>query len=72
MSLTMLAWGVNGLVAYPFGALADRIGERETLATMAAGVLVIVGAAWLAGIPLKEGAGASAAPEALPQPAGGD
>jgi MFS family permease len=72
MSLTMMAWGVNGLVAYPFGALADRIGERETLATMAAGVLVIVGAAWLAGIPLKEGAGASAAPEALPQPAGGD
>jgi MFS family permease len=68
MSLTMLAWGVNGLAAYPFGALADRIGERETLVVMAAGVLVIVAGAWAASLPLR---GAAAEP-ALPRPLGGD
>jgi hypothetical protein len=39
MSITMLAWGVNGLAAYPFGALADSVGERQTLFVM--GILVI-------------------------------
>lgn len=73
MSLVMLAWGVNGLVAYPFGALADRIGERETLAVMAAGVLTIVGVAWAASVPLRPGARAvEAEGERLPRPAGGD
>ncbi|PFG75378.1 MFS transporter [Tepidiforma thermophila] len=68
MSLTMLAWGVNGLVAYPFGALADWIGERETLGVMAAGVLVIVAGAWFASLPLR----GAAAEGALPRPLGGD
>lgn len=73
MSLTMLAWGVNGLVAYPFGALADRIGERETLGVMAAGVLAIIGAAWAASVPLRPGAPAiELEAETLPRPAGGD
>ncbi|WBL36661.1 MFS transporter [Tepidiforma flava] len=73
MSLTMLAWGVNGLVAYPFGALADRIGERETLGVMAAGVLAIIGAAWAASVPLRPGAPAiEIDAETLPRPAGGD
>lgn len=73
MSLTMLAWGVNGLVAYPFGALADRIGERETLGVMAAGVLAIIGAAWAASVPLRPGARAiEIEAETLPRPAGGD
>jgi MFS family permease len=40
MSLTMMAWGVNGVVAFPFGMLADRVGERETLAIM--GMLVLI------------------------------
>jgi MFS family permease len=39
MSLTMLAWGFNSLAGMPFGALADAIGERETLFVM--GVLVL-------------------------------
>lgn len=39
MSLTMLAWGANGLVGLPFGLLADRVGEGPTLSLM--GVLVI-------------------------------
>ena len=41
MSLVMLAWGVNGIVALPFGMLADRFGERETLAVMAILVLAV-------------------------------
>ncbi len=70
MSLTMMAWGVNGLVAYPFGALADRIGERETLGVMALGVLAIVAGAWLASLPLRQPAEAEAG--ALPRAMGGD
>ena len=38
MSLTMLAWGANGLVGLPFGVLADAVGEGVTLSVM--GVLV--------------------------------
>ena len=40
MSVTMLAWGLNSLVGFPLGLLADRIGERETLFIM--GVLVLM------------------------------
>lgn len=39
MSLTMLAWGFNGLAGFPFGLLADGIGERNTLLVMGACVL---------------------------------
>lgn len=34
MSITMLAWGFNGLAGFPFGALADASGERATLLLM--------------------------------------
>lgn len=39
MALTMLAWGFNGLMGLPFGIMADRVGERQTLLLM--GVLVL-------------------------------
>lgn len=39
MSITMLAWGLNGLAGLPFGVLADRAGERQALFAM--GVLVL-------------------------------
>ncbi|MBA4180611.1 MAG: hypothetical protein C0506_08500 [Anaerolinea sp.] len=39
MSITMLAWGFNGLAGYPFGRLADASGERATLLLM--GTLVV-------------------------------
>ena len=39
MSITMLAWGFNGLAGYPFGALADASGERTTLLLM--GTIVV-------------------------------
>lgn len=41
MSLTMMAWGLNGLIGFPFGLLADAIGERETLFIMGSMVLLI-------------------------------
>ncbi len=47
MSLTMMAWGLNGLVGFPFGLLADQIGERQTIFIMAMLVLAVVGAATL-------------------------
>jgi len=50
MSLVMLAWGFNSLVALPYGILADHIGERETLVIMSVlvlGVSVIAGIAGL-------------------------
>jgi MFS family permease len=42
MSLTMMAWGLNGLVGYPFGLLADAVGERETIFLMGAMVLAVI------------------------------
>jgi MFS family permease len=39
MSITMVAWGLNGLAGYPFGILGDAAGERATLLVM--GLLVI-------------------------------
>jgi MFS family permease len=41
MSLTMMAWGFNGLAGLPFGLLADSIGERQTTLIMGAGVLIV-------------------------------
>jgi MFS family permease len=38
MSLTMLAFAGFGLMALPFGILADAVGERVTLAVMGSGV----------------------------------
>ncbi len=43
MSLTMLAWGGQGLAAFPLGVLADAIGERATLSALGAVVLAVVG-----------------------------
>jgi hypothetical protein len=58
----MLAWGFNGLVAFPFGVVADRLGERETLAIMGALVLAVTVASTAAHLALGR---------RPPQPAGG-
>ena len=42
MSLTMMAWGMNGVVGFPFGLLADATGERQTIFLMACLVLAVV------------------------------
>ncbi|MBA4180421.1 MAG: hypothetical protein C0506_07525 [Anaerolinea sp.] len=47
MAVTMMAFGLNAIVAYPVGALADRIGERETIAMVAVVSLVVVGAGFV-------------------------
>ncbi len=41
MSLTMMAWGLNGLVGFPFGLLADSVGERETIFVMGSLVVAV-------------------------------
>lgn len=41
MALTFMAWGFNGLFGLPFGLLADRVGERETLVLMGSLVCVV-------------------------------
>ena len=41
MSLTMLAWGVQGALALPFGVLADGVGEREMLAIVGVVLLAV-------------------------------
>jgi MFS family permease len=48
MSLVMLAWGFNGLVAFPYGFLADRVGERETLFLMGMLVFAVTAASTVA------------------------
>lgn len=48
MAVTMMAFGVNSIVAYPVGAIADAIGERLTLAGLAAACLGAVLAGLLA------------------------
>lgn len=42
MAVTMMAFGVNSIVAYPIGAIADVIGERATLAGLAGVCLAAV------------------------------
>lgn len=42
MAVTMMAFGLNAIVAYPVGALADQIGERETMAGIACATLFVV------------------------------
>ncbi len=43
LSVTMLAYSGNGLVALPIGALGDAIGERATLMAMGVAVLAVAG-----------------------------
>jgi MFS family permease len=44
MAVTMMAFGVNAIVAYPIGTIADQIGERATLAGLAGACLAMVAA----------------------------
>lgn len=42
MAVTMMAFGLNAIVAYPVGAIADLAGERPTLGGIAAVTMVVV------------------------------
>jgi len=70
MSIVMLAWAFNGLVAFPFGFIADRVGERETLAIMGALVLSVTAASTIAHLALGGGSRQSAT--GVYEAAGGD
>ncbi|MFN0145287.1 MAG: MFS transporter, partial [Dehalococcoidia bacterium] len=48
MAVTMMAFGVNNIAAYPVGVTADHLGERATMALLAALCLAIVGAGFAA------------------------
>ncbi len=48
MAVTMMAFGVNSLVAYPIGMIADHAGERTTMALLAVLCLVIISGGSLA------------------------
>lgn len=45
MSLTMLAWGFNGLAGFPVGIMGDQLGERGATLVMGLAVLVVVAGA---------------------------
>lgn len=76
MSITMLAWGFNSLVAWPFGLFADAVGERETLLLMAAVVLSVTAATTFFGMLIGSRAEPESEHEPTPVPvataAGGD
>lgn len=46
MSLTMTAFGLQMVVGFPAGAVADAVGERGTMVGLALGCLAIVAAGW--------------------------
>jgi MFS family permease len=74
MSITMLAWGFNSLVAWPFGLFADAVGERQTLMLMAAIVLSVTAATTFFGMVIGRRAQPEAehVPTPVPTAAGGD
>ncbi len=47
MSLTMTAFGLQMVVGFPTGAVADAVGERGTMVGMALACLAIVAVGWL-------------------------
>lgn len=54
MSLTMTAFGMQMVVGFPVGALADAAGERAALVVLAAASILVVGATFLGGRTLGE------------------
>lgn len=48
MAVTMMAFGLNSVVAYPIGEFADAFGERLTLGVLACGCTAITVLGWFA------------------------
>jgi MFS family permease len=48
MSLTMTAFGLQMVIAFPAGAIADAAGERGTMAGLALACIAVVGVGWAA------------------------
>jgi predicted MFS family arabinose efflux permease len=64
MAVTMMAFGVNSMVAYPIGAIADAAGERATLAGLALACTAVVAAGYVAMRSVPRRAAAAVAAEA--------
>jgi MFS family permease len=66
MAVTMMAFGVNAIVAYPIGVIADRVGERTTLAGLAVVcvAVVVTGALALRTTPRRAPAAVAPPPDA--------
>ena len=47
MSLTMTAFGLQMVVGFPAGAVADAVGERGTMVALASACIAIVAVGWL-------------------------
>ena len=54
MSLTMTAFGLQMVVGFPAGALADAVGERGTMAGLAVACVAIVVVGWVASRSLRQ------------------
>lgn len=70
MSLTMMAWGLNGLVGFPIGLAADAFGERQTIFVLASGVILVTAAAMSIHVSLNRRFASQ--PVAMPSLAGGE
>ena len=68
MSLTMMAWGLNGLAGFPIGLAADAFGERQTLFVLGSAVVLVTAAAISIHVSLNRKA--VAPPAAIPTLAG--
>ena len=64
MSVTMMAFGLNAIVAFPVGLIADQVGERATLAGLGCICFAVVAAGFLASTRVAFRPTAVAAPEA--------
>lgn len=56
MAVTMMAFGVNSIVSYPVGIIADAAGERTTLAGLSVVCMIVVagGAVAMRSVPRRE------------------
>ena len=64
MSVTMMAFGLNAIVAFPVGLIADQVGERATLAGLGCICFAVVATGFLASTRIAFRPTAVTAPEA--------
>ena len=62
MAVSMMAFGFNAIVSYPIGLIADKAGERPTLAGLACACLLVIGAGVVAMRSVPKRAPARSAP----------
>ena len=53
MSLTMMAWGLQALIGFPIGVLADSIGERDVLLLIGLATFVVALLGFMAWVAMR-------------------